>query len=147
MKKYRLLCVDDDELMVSSLRRVLRNEQWQVDLFVQAHDALKALDGQPYDVILCDYNMPMINGVQFLEYAKAKSPDTPRIILSGGLDVSVLSGAINKASVFGVLAKPWKNDQLIDMIQRAIGERNKSRKNAAAESLDALFEDDNSAHD
>jgi len=116
----KLLCLDDDEHSLQALRRVLRNEAWSSDFFSSPHEAIKALDQQHYDVIISDYRMPAINGIQFLEYAKLRAPLAQRIILSAGFDASALTAAVNRAEVYRVITKPWDNQDLLLTVQRAV---------------------------
>ena len=89
----RILIVDDDESILKSLRRLLTMTpctagdvtfKLTVDIFSSPMDALEKAQGTPYDLVMSDYRMPVMNGVQFLKAFRAIQPDAARLILGAG---------------------------------------------------------------
>lgn len=116
----RIMLVDDEENILRSLKRLLRGPQWEIDTFTNAHEALGALERQPYALVVSDFRMPEINGVEFLEYCKLRQPDTVRIVLSAQCDRSAVIDAINKAQIYRFISKPWDDDELVMTVRGAL---------------------------
>ncbi len=118
---YRIMLVDDEENILKALKRALLvNRQWQVDTYNNVQEALKAAQTMLYEVIISDYRMPSMDGVEFLCQVKELQPDSVRIILSGQSDMSALIKAINDAEIFRFIPKPWTDYDLISTIELGI---------------------------
>lgn len=118
----RILIVDDDESILKALRRLLLltpcticdvSQKLQVDFFSSPHDALEKARSTAYALVLSDYRMPLMNGVQFLKAFREIQPDAARLILSGYADLNGLIGAINEAGICRFISKPWNDYELI----------------------------------
>jgi len=142
-KPPRILFLDDDELALRSLRALFSLET-EYD-FVVAQDpleALKLLDESPFDLILSDYLMPKMNGIEFLKEGRKKQPDAVRMLLTGFADKENAIRAINEVGLYQYLEKPWSNDSLLITVRNALQE--KSLRQLLAEkvrSLDLLRRD------
>ena len=107
---YNVMIVDDDELVLKSIKRVLKMcNDLEVEYFTSPVDALKRCQTMVFDVIVSDYRMPENNGVDFLVRVKEIQPEAVRVILSAQVDTGVLTSAINDAAIFKLIVKPWKN--------------------------------------
>lgn len=62
----RLQVIDDEPAILKAIQRLLRQEDWQVDTFSDPQDALQALTGPSYNLILCDLRMPQLDGITYL---------------------------------------------------------------------------------
>ena len=127
--KKRILHVDDESSILSSLRRVLRKEPYELISFESASQALEYLSNQRADVILSDYRMPEMNGVDFLIQSKESCPNATRAILSGYSDMDVILRAINQGDIFKFLTKPWDEKKLKEELRLCL-EKNKSNQGA-----------------
>jgi response regulator RpfG family c-di-GMP phosphodiesterase len=78
------------------------------------------LGKQPIDLILSDYKMPGLNGIQFLEQARERLPDVPRILITAFPDLEVAIDAINQARVEAFLIKPLDPDQVVERVRQAL---------------------------
>lgn len=79
----RILVVDDDELLLRSLRRILKG-RYDVQCESNPYRALVALEEEgPFAAIISDLTMPGVDGIEFLERACDEAPETPRILLTG----------------------------------------------------------------
>jgi len=122
---YRIMFIDDEENILKSVLRTLRHkEEWEIETYTSPLDALKRLHCCIFDVVISDHNMPDMNGVTFLTELKEIQPDAMRILLTGMIESNVLLGALNEASVFRFITKPWNDEMLIDCINNAIEYRN-----------------------
>lgn len=114
-----LLCVDDEEYILSSVVRELRHEGYRVLTATSPEAALDLLATNDVQVVLSDMRMPAMSGVEFLRRVKALYPQTIRIILSGHGDLDSLADAINSSAIFRFLTKPWEDEHLKDNIRQA----------------------------
>ena len=116
----KVLLVDDDLNVLQAYTRTLRGN-FTVSTTDNGAEGLKILkeDG-PFAVIVTDYRMPIMNGIQFLAYAKELTPDTIRIMLSGQADLDVSIQAVNEGNVFRFLNKPCPTEQLIKVLDTAM---------------------------
>ncbi len=128
----RILIVDDDESILKSLRRLLtmtpctageETYKLTVDVFASPQEALEKARHTAYDLVLSDYRMPVMNGVQFLKAFREIQPDAARLILSGYADLNGLIGAINEAGISRFISKPWNDYELVAAIGQALALR------------------------
>jgi len=119
-KKYDILLVDDEENILSSLKRLLRKEPYRLLLARSAEEGMKKLAETKVQLIISDYRMPGKNGLVFLEEAKHIHPDSIRILLSGYADAGAVVSAVNEGEIYKFLSKPWNDDELKITIKKAI---------------------------
>lgn len=79
----RLQVIDDEPAILKAIQRLLRQEDWQVDTFSNPQDALQALTGASYNLILCDLRMPQLDGITYLQFARQRQPGAMRLLFSG----------------------------------------------------------------
>jgi diguanylate cyclase (GGDEF)-like protein len=135
MSRPKLLCVDDEVSILHSLERVFK-DQFAVltsDSPVAALDLLRA--NADCAIVLSDYRMPGMNGVEFLRHARTLAPLTSRAILSGQIDLSQISDAINNGDIHKFFLKPWENDYLALQMQEALQMHRTLREKAHYEQL------------
>lgn len=119
----RLLVLDDEPNVVSALERVLRGEDYEV---LTATDPLIAFDllaTHRVQVLLCDLNMPVMSGTEFLRKTKSLYPKTVRLILTGLSDLQIVTEAVNTGFVTRLLTKPWDDEELRVAIRDAFREQ------------------------
>ena len=107
-----LLLVDDEDSILSSLKRLLRREAYRVVTANGGQAGLDELARGRVDVIVSDQRMPDMSGVDFLRQAKELYPDTLRMVLSGYADLKSITDAINEGAIYKFLSKPWDDDAL-----------------------------------
>jgi response regulator RpfG family c-di-GMP phosphodiesterase len=116
-----LLLVDDEENILSALRRVLRRDGYRVLTAGSGEAGLAVLAQEPkVDLIISDQRMPNMIGTVFLRHARDVSPHSVRIILSGYTDLESVTAAINDGAVYKFLTKPWDDDILRLSIREAL---------------------------
>jgi DNA-binding NtrC family response regulator len=120
-KPPRVLLVDDEEMVTTSIRAFLSLEtDYEILAHTQPEEALRRLDEGPLDVIVTDYLMPRVTGLQLLAEAKKKQPEAARVLLTGHADKQSAIKAINDVGLYQYLEKPWDNAQLLLVINSAI---------------------------
>ncbi len=133
----RVMLVDDDELVLSTLRTLLQVEGgFQVLEFIDPLRAVEALERLPVDIVVSDYVMPGINGVDVLKQARSLQPEAMRILLTGFADKQNAIRALNEAGIYQYLEKPWDNDQFLLVLQNAL--REKGLRQQLAEKISTL---------
>jgi response regulator RpfG family c-di-GMP phosphodiesterase len=111
--KPRLLCVDDEPIVLESLRDVLRRT-FDVRTATNGPDALAMLRREPraYAVVLSDMRMPGMAGSVFLREARRCAPTAVRMLLTGYADSDAAAAAVNDGQIFRYLTKPCDRHQL-----------------------------------
>lgn len=132
-----ILVVDDEELVLTSLRSVFSLEtRYRVIEATDPRRALREVEGTPIDVVISDFLMPQMNGIDFLRAVKELQPEAVRILLTGYADKQNAIRAINEVGLYQYLEKPWDNDALLLTVSNAIEGR--SLKQQLAEKVQAL---------
>ena len=137
-----LLLVDDEENILSSLRRLLRRDGYTILTATCGQQGLELMAAHPVDVILSDQRMPAMTGVEFLRKAKAMNPDSVRMVLSGYTDLQSVTDAINEGDIYKFLTKPWDDAMLRANIREAFQRKllNDENHRLGAELADANSE-------
>lgn len=116
-----VVIVDDEDMVITSLRAFLALEtEYNVEGFTDPQEAARYLETHPVDVVVSDYLMPKMNGIQLLGRAKELQPEAARVLLTGHADKQSAIQAINEVGLYQYLEKPWDNQQLLLVIQSAI---------------------------
>jgi FixJ family two-component response regulator len=116
----KILFVDDEPDILSSFKRQFRNKA-DISTASSGQEALDLMDSEDeFAVIISDMRMPSMDGAEFLEKAKKKSPNTTRILLTGQTDLKSAIDAINKGQIFSFLSKPCQQDVMQDTLKSAI---------------------------
>jgi len=117
---HTILCVDDEENILSSLKRLLRKEGYRLLTAPSGAEGLKLLEENSVHLVISDQRMPRMDGTQFLAKVKEGYPDAIRIILTGYTDVDSITESINKGHVYKFLLKPWNDQSLKLEIKQAL---------------------------
>lgn len=118
----RLLLIDDEPSVLSALRRELK-ESFEIEAFDSPAAALERSREMRFDLVVVDYRMPFMNGLEFLKQFGKLQPDTSRILLSGEDDINALIRTINETHAYRFIAKPWNKDELLSSIRNALAYR------------------------
>lgn len=117
--KRHILFVDDQDEILSGIRRMLKpmENAWDMSFTQSGKDALRFLEKKHVDVVVSDFNMKEINGLEFLREVKSRHPETIRIMLSGEIDRNFIMKTVRVVHQF--IAKPTDADTLKATILRA----------------------------
>ncbi len=114
-----LLVVDDETKVLSSVKRVLRKENWNLLFANSGLQGLEILENYDIDVVISDIRMPDMDGLEFLKRVRADFPNTGRIAFTGYADDEVLSRVFSEADVYMLIPKPWDNNEIKSIINEA----------------------------
>ena len=112
-----LLLVDDERNILSSLKRILFREGYNILTASSGEEGLELMATHKVGVVVSDHRMPGMTGVEFLRRVKLMYPHAVRMILSGYTEIETLTDAINKGEIYQFISKPWDNDALIGIIR------------------------------
>ena len=116
----RILLVDDEQNILNALRRCLSRidarqldgEALQFESFTSPEAAIERSEEQDFDLVVSDYRMPTMDGVQFLTRMIECQPAVPRMIISGFADRGAIIAAVNEVQLVRFIEKPWNDDEL-----------------------------------
>lgn len=133
-----IIVVDDEKMITTTLSTLIKVVmKHTVKAFNNPIDALQSdelLQGKT-DVIITDFMMPGMNGLEFLKSAKEISPDTVTILLTGYADKENAIKSINDVGIYYYMEKPWDNDKLVRIIENGL------EKKYLAESLQQKYQE------
>ena len=120
----RILLVDDEVNVLNALVRAMRQhvqiEDLRIETFTDPFDALTRCGETSFDVVISDFRMPQMTGVEFLHAMKESAPTTVRMILSASTEFETVTAAINEAQVFRYIPKPWQIGDLQENLRMAL---------------------------
>lgn len=125
-RALRVLVVDDEADIRGSLRRVLARLPVESVEFHEAEngeDAIGMLRKQFFHLILSDYRMGRVSGVDVLEIARIEEPRTVRVLMTAFEDMDIAREAVNRARIEGFVRKPWENEKLLALVEKLLAER------------------------
>ena len=156
--KHYILVVDDDQLILYALEKILRNDGYEVVTASTAAQAIEKLSFCPYDLCLLDVNLPDLNGLELMKITKDMCPEIRVVIMTAShFDSDKLSENNNKAIANGAshfISKPFDLCDITDVVQQALkgkenfqtdfqfaakGFEKKSRKNPRAPFTENIF--------
>jgi len=117
---HSLLLVDDEENILNSLKRTLRKEQYRIITAQSGMEGLSVIDREKISLVLSDHRMPGMEGVEFLNEVRQKSPDTIRMMLTGYADMQSVMNAINHGEVYRFITKPWDDEEIRFIVRDAL---------------------------
>lgn len=117
----RILCVDDQRNILRSLKRLFLDEEYEILCALSAEEGLARMESESgIQVVISDYRMPGLNGVEFLRQVKRRWPRTVRIVLSVYADTEAVVSAYNEGQIYKPILKPWNDDELKVTVRKAL---------------------------
>jgi CheY-like chemotaxis protein len=131
MEKGVLLCVDDEQIVLTALKDQLRRafgSEFHIDVAESAEEALELLEelseqGHTLLVIVSDWLMPGMKGDEFLIKAHQRFPTVVKIMLSGQAEQAAVDRARKEAGLHEFLAKPWNAEELVETINLGLRDK------------------------
>ena len=145
-----VLLVDDESDILASLKTLFKVGLKNVDVEIaeSGDEGLAILNKRSVDLIISDYKMPGMNGLEFLDEARQIAGAVPRILMTAFPDLSMAIQAVNGAHIEHFMTKPLEPAQTIEAVQRVLRDRKakQQRSRAFARSLDQLRRKVEGAH-
>lgn len=121
MNNGKIVVVDDEKMVTSAFKTLFKVEEYSdVHLFNSPKEAIEFLNENTPDLIISDFIMPEMNGLEFLTEAKKLYPEVSMILLTGYADKENAIKAINEIGLYKYIEKPWDNDDLLMNIKNGI---------------------------
>jgi len=116
-----IVIVDDEEIVLTSLSSFLTLEtEYNVVTFESPLKALEHIRANGCNLVISDYLMPGMNGIEFLSEVRKLKPQVPRIILTGYADKENAIKAINEVGLYQYIEKPWSNEDLLIILRNGL---------------------------
>jgi response regulator RpfG family c-di-GMP phosphodiesterase len=116
-----VLFVDDEQSIRNAIERMFIERDDMRCLFAASgQEGLDILEKEEVWVVMSDYLMPGMRGIEFLSKVKGRWPDVIRIMMTAYADLSIAIDAINKSEAYRFVTKPWKNQELIDIVDESL---------------------------
>jgi response regulator RpfG family c-di-GMP phosphodiesterase len=120
-RRGRVVIVDDEEMVLASVAGLLKLEgDYEVTAFQQPADAIAYAKSHPVDLVVADYIMPEMNGLQLLAEIKQLQPQATRVLLTGYADKSSAIQAINDVGLYQYIEKPWDSAVLLLTVRNGV---------------------------
>ncbi|HSY27198.1 MAG TPA: HD domain-containing phosphohydrolase [Burkholderiaceae bacterium] len=131
----KILCVDDEPNILSSLRRLLRGHGYQIFVAEGGQAGLDLMAKESIDLVISDMRMPEMDGARFLEHVRNQWPDTIRLLLTGYADIQSILDAINRGEIYRYITKPWNDSDFLLIVRHALERKELEREKQRLESI------------
>ncbi len=122
-----VLIVEDDEAVVHAIERTLRCADCDIVPAKSAEEGLAYLQDHDVDVVISDYGLGGMNGIDFLEVVSRKHPASVLILLTGSTNVKIAADAVNRFPLYKFFVKPWDNNEVLVAVKEAFKKRDTSK--------------------
>ncbi len=124
MTGQRVLIVDDEPDILESLQILLESAAEDVEIVCapSGEEGLKALEDGA-DLVISDFKMPGMDGLEFLRKVREMRPEVPRILMTAFPDLQIAVNAINEARIETFFTKPLDPNEVVDVIQKSLSKR------------------------
>lgn len=127
-KMPRLLLVDDEPRLLSSLYELLNDGNYQLTTAATGQEAIENLTKLHFDLVLLDLRLPDISGHEIMDFINAREIDVSVIVLSGDLGIDAAIGALQRGA-YGYLRKPYPHAELLKTVENALHKRHLEMEN------------------
>jgi DNA-binding NtrC family response regulator len=119
MEKKKVLVIDDEQIILDSVRKILAAEDFEVDPAISSREGLDKALSQDYDLVLTDIRMPEIGGMRILRDIKRSKPPLPVVIFTGYATVQSAVQAM-KLGASDYIEKPFTPDMLVTTVKKVL---------------------------
>lgn len=122
--RSRIVVVDDEDLVVRSLTTLLELEtDHEVVGHTSPQEAVNMVKSAPPDLVISDFLMPGMDGVELLLEIRRLYPEACLMLLTGYADKQNAIRAINEVGIFHYMEKPWDNEDLLEIVETGLDRR------------------------
>ena len=118
--KHTILVVDDEELFIEYIQSVLSGKNYNVITASSGQEGLEILKKQSVNMVISEYKIPLMNGLEFLEKVRIIYPDILTIMVTDQPDIKLAIKAINEAGVYKFLLKPFDDIEFKNAIKKTL---------------------------
>jgi len=119
MEKKKVLVIDDEQIILDSVKKILGAEDFQIDPAISSRDGLERAMSRDYDLVLTDIRMPEIGGMRILRDIKRSKPALPVVIFTGYATVQSAVQAM-KLGASDYIEKPFTPDMLVTTVKKVL---------------------------
>jgi DNA-binding NtrC family response regulator len=120
IRKHTILVVDDEELFIEYIKSMLSGESYNVITASNGKQGLEILKKQSVNLVISEYKIPLMNGLEFLEKVRIIYPDILTVMVTDQADINLAIKAVNEAGVYKFLLKPWDDIDFNNTIKRTL---------------------------
>ncbi len=122
MKKIKLLVIDDEDIVLNSTKRILKDYAYDIDMAHSGEEGLEKAEAKAYDIVVTDLMMPGIGGMEVLRNLRDTQPGVTVIVFTGYATVETVREAL-KIGAFDYIPKPFSPDEFRSVIDNAVKAR------------------------
>ena len=116
---FRILLVEDDRIQALVITKLLEKHGYAVTHYADPREAVAALEAEAFDIVISDFVMPEMDGLQLLRRARILRPDAIRVMLTGKGSFDLAVKAINKGEIYRFMTKPVQEGEMITSLRLA----------------------------
>ena len=129
-KTLRILVIDDEGIVLDSCRRIFSGEGYEVVTTDSARKGLELATEGRFDVILCDWKMPELDGIDTVEMIDKRSPDSAIVMITGYPAVERATEALKRGAV-DYVAKPFTPEEIVAAVHKAMKRKEQEKAKGA----------------
>jgi len=137
-RQPRVLVVDDERPILGLIRSFFSSKGLECETTPDPEEALEAIEGRPFDIVVTDIHMKGLSGVELLERVKEVDPDTLVILMTGRPTVDTAVRSV-RAQAYDYVTKPFEMEDLYAVVNRALEKQRLERENTALKDTLALY--------
>ena len=122
----KVVIIDDEIQVLNAVKRLLRRLPYDFEFYSDPEVALEKIIDSGVDVVVVDYRMPGMDGLEFLKKLSDAKIDCIKIVMSGEADINIIAKAINEIGIYKFINKPWEPKELIDSIMESVDQNQRN---------------------
>ncbi len=122
----KVVIIDDEIKVLNAVKRLLRKLPYDFEFYSEPEIALEKIIATGADVVIVDYRMPGMDGLEFLRKLTESKVDCIKIVMSGEADIHIIAKAINESGIYKFINKPWDPKELIDAIYESVDQNQRN---------------------
>jgi DNA-binding NtrC family response regulator len=120
IKKHTILVVDHEESFIEYIQRMMTDENYNLITVASGQEGLDVLEKQQVSMVISEYEIPLMNGLEFLEKVRIIYPNILTVMVTDRADIDLAIKAINEAGVYKFLLKPLDDIDFKNMIKKTL---------------------------
>ncbi|MGD9234781.1 MAG: response regulator [Desulfobacterales bacterium] len=120
IKKHTILVVDHEESFIEYIQRMMSDENYNLITVASGQEGLDVLEKQQVSMVISEYEIPLMNGLEFLEKVRIIYPNILTVMVTDRADIDLAIKAINEAGVYKFLLKPLDDIDFKNMIKKTL---------------------------